>query len=181
MKKLLALSLYLLLAALPAIADVTNVPCGQLPALTGAITTSAGSCATGGVVPVANGGTGISTGTTRLVGPATNVNFGVAGDYAISTPLPSGFTQLCVLQIIISGANGNLTTSNFGVWTATGGTGANIIAAGTNPTVTTGAANTNNNLEQINAINLGTEAYTPVTGAIQFRVGTTVEIGRAHV
>lgn len=46
MKILRLLALFLLLAAMPATADVTNVPCGQLPALTGDTTTSAGSCAT---------------------------------------------------------------------------------------------------------------------------------------
>lgn len=150
-------------------------------------TFSTGACKAfandGSVVSYTNGGTNATSlagaqanlliGTLMSV-PAT-VNFAVAGDYAIAVPLPAGFTQFRADDIVISQCSVSLSGATFGLFTATGGGGAAIITAGATSNVTNNTANTNNNMQFgagfIN--NIGTEAYTPVSGNVQFRVGST--------
>lgn len=172
------LAFLLALLASPCVAQVTNVPCNQLPALTGAITTSAGSCATGGTVPIANGGTGITAGSMYMETAQILVDFSVAGDNAITVQLPSGYTQVGFCQITISNASADISAANFGVFTTTGGGGTALLPAATAITVTNGTANTNNNFQSTNCANVATEAYTPSGGTVQFRVGTTAAAGR---
>lgn len=127
-----------------------------------------------GVLSVPNGGTGVGGGSAQWNGTVTTVNFGSAGDNAIAVPLPSGFTQFLNGQISITGCSGSITGATFGVFTATGGGGSVLIASGTAPTVTNGTTNTANNAQISNLSSNTITAYTPVSGSIQFRVGTTV-------
>jgi hypothetical protein len=156
-------------------------PCNSNVPITGVSSSADPQC--GGTIGYANGGTNA----TSLAGAQANlligtlmsvpvtVNFAVAGDYAIAVPLPTGFTQLRADNIVISQCNVSLSGATFGLFTAIGGGGAAIITAGATSNVTNNTANTNNNMQfgagSIN--NIGSEAYTPIGGNIQFRVGST--------
>lgn len=126
-----------------------------------------------GTLPVANGGTGITTGAAQWLSPPISVNFGTAGDNTISIPLPSGFTRICVAQLLISGPSGSLTAATFGLFTASGGGGTAMIASGTAITVSTATDNAANNAEQINTANFATGSYLPTSNQVFFRVGST--------
>lgn len=126
-----------------------------------------------GTLPIANGGSGVASGALQMVSNAVNVNFGVAGDNSITVPLPAGYTRIGVLQIVISGASGNISAATFGVFTATGGGGAAILPAGTAITVTTAADNTVNNMQLTNATGVFTQSFLPVSNTLYFRVGAT--------
>lgn len=171
----------LLVLASAASAAVTSIPCDQLPALTGYATSSAGSCATSqGTVPstIASGGTGVTSGAGQWLTTPITVDFSVAGDNAITVPLPSGFTRIGFCAVMITGIASDISAANFGMWTTTGGTGGNLVAAATAITVTNGTDNTLNNFQSTNCANVATESYTPNAGTIQFRVGTTAASGR---
>lgn len=127
-----------------------------------------------GTLAVARGGTGVASAPAFLESAPTTVDFTTTGvDFAIAVPLPTGYTQLGNVQVMISGASGNISAATFGVNTTTGGGGTAIFPAGTAITVTSNTANTNNNFQQTNATTLTTLAYTPVGGAVQFRIGAT--------
>lgn len=131
-----------------------------------------------GTTPTANGGTGVTGGTALLVSQPVTVDFSVPGDNAIAIQLPSGFTRLGFCTLQLSNASADISAANYGVFTTTGGGGAAIIAAASPITVTATADSTNNNFQSTNCANIGTEHYTPVGGAIQFRVGSTAASGR---
>lgn len=131
-----------------------------------------------GTLPVANGGTGVTTGSVQLVTAPITVDFSVAGDNAITVPLPSGFTRIGFGSILISSASADISAANFGVFTTTSGGGGAIVTAATAITVTATADNTNNNYQSSNFTNVITESYTPSGGTVQFRVGTTAAAGR---
>lgn len=141
----------------------------------GKITSSAVSLTAdvSGILPLANGGTGVTTGTGMMITAPITVDFSVAGDNAITVSLPPGFTQMGAVQAYISGANANISAATFGIFTTTGGGGSPIVSSAAAITVTSGTANTNNNFQQVNAVNVSTEAYTPSGGTVQFRVGST--------
>ncbi len=108
-----------------------------------------------------------------LMATAVTVNFNSAGDNAIAVPLPTGFTQLRGDSLIISSCSATAVGATYGLFTDVGGGGTALIAAGTNPTVSATTINTNNNMQFTGVTNNNTEAYTPVGGNLQFRVGTT--------
>jgi hypothetical protein len=109
-----------------------------------------------------------------LASQPITVNFGTAGDNAIATPFPNGFSQIKPFALLISQCTGSLSGATFGLNTATGGGGAALIPSGSVSTVTNNTANTNNNAQSFNTFtNQNTEAYTPANGAVQFRVGST--------
>lgn len=117
---------------------------------------------------------GSSTSASNVINsPPVTVNFGSAGDTALPIPLPPGFTATLTTQVLFSNCTASIAGATYGVFTTTGGGGTAIIPAGTSPTVTATAANTNNNGAVINATNVNTQSYTPVGGNFQFRVGAT--------
>jgi hypothetical protein len=104
-------------------------------------------------------------------GVATAVNFNSANtDTAITIQLPAGATSYQVLSVKIANPSASLSTSTWGLFSATGGGGTAIFAAGQANTVTTAAANTNNNSMLAAPATAGTQAYNFAT--LQFRVGT---------
>lgn len=128
-----------------------------------------------GTLGVSGGGTGITAGSPWIISPPTTVNFAATNtDFAISTPLPPGYTQIGFITLTICDASGNISTATFGLNTDVAGGGAAIIPAATAISVTSGTANTNNNMQTTNVTNIATQAFTPVNGAIQFRIGSTV-------
>jgi hypothetical protein len=59
--------------------------------------------------------------------------------------------------------------------TAPSGAGAQILPSGTAATLTSSTANIDNNMQQVTSFNnVGSEAYTPSSGQVQFNVGTAV-------
>lgn len=138
-----------------------------------------------GTLPIVNGGcnatsvagcqANLGLAMTRSV--VTTVDFSVAGDNAITVPLPTGFTRWRIQLLTISGASADISAANFGVHTGAGGTGFAIVADATAITVTTNAEDTNNNYMVVAGIvNQNTLSNTPTT--IYFRVGTTAAAGR---
>lgn len=132
-------------------------------------------------VPVANGGTGVTTGVAEqarllissfLTAPVS-INFNVAGDTAVPVQFPTGFTQFRPGGLIIDQCSASISTATFGVFTATGGGGAVIVAAGAAGTVTNNTPNTANNMQFNSAVSPNTIATTPTAGNIFFRVGAT--------
>jgi hypothetical protein len=108
-----------------------------------------------------------------MLSPVVTVNFGNAGDTAIPVPVPLGFTQIRPVGIEISQCTGSLSGASFGLFTTTGGGGAALVTSGATSTVTNNTVNTNNNFQNFNSFNnAGTLAYTPVSGNVQFRVGS---------
>lgn len=137
-----------------------------------------------GTLPVANGGTGVTTAAGEIartqVGfimatPASSVNFNSANtDTAITILLPTGYTRFIVNRVIISHASASLTTSTVGVFSATGGGGVALQSLTAN-TVSTASDATANNAQNIasgvtNVSFVGASLATPNT--IYFRVGT---------
>lgn len=103
--------------------------------------------------------------------PPVAVDFNVANtDTPITISLPNGFTRWRLNQIMISGASSSLSTSNFGMFTSTGGGGTALVAAGTANTVTASAEDTNNNLFNFTPANVNSQSHNQTT--IYFRVGT---------
>lgn len=135
-------------------------------------------------LPIAGGGTGNTSTVAEIArvqngfifASTTNVNFNSANtDSAITITLPSGYTRFIVNRIYISHASASLTTSTFGVFSATGGGGYAIQAAGTANTVNTASdATANNSMLSAAGSNqtsfVATSLATPNT--IYFRVGT---------
>lgn len=110
----------------------------------------------------------------QIFSPPVSVNFSAAGDTALPIPLPPGFTATLSTQINFSNCTASIGGATYGVNTATGGGGTALIAAGTAGPVTATTANTASNAVVVNVTNLNSQSYTPVNGAFQFRVGTTV-------
>jgi hypothetical protein len=103
------------------------------------------------------------------------VNFGVTGDNAIPIVLWPGDAEVQFNRVLISQCGGSLSGAAFGMNTAPSGGGAQILPSGTAATLTSNTANTNNNMQQLTSFNnIGSEAYTPSSGQVQFNVGTAV-------
>jgi hypothetical protein len=145
------------------------------------LTSLNGSNVSSGTVPVANGGTGVTTLAadqarlqiaTLLTVPVT-VDFSVAGDTTVPVVLPTGFTQFRPTGYIIDQCSASITAATFGVFTATAAGGLNILTNGTAGTVTNNTANTSNNIQFATAVAPNTIATTGTGGNIFFRVGST--------
>lgn len=101
----------------------------------------------------------------------SGVNFNSANtDNAISITLPTGFSRWRMGGLTISGASASLTTSNWGLFTSTGGGGTAIFSAGQANTVSTASENTTNNMQLVTHAGVNTTSYNATT--IYFRVGT---------
>lgn len=117
---------------------------------------------------------GAVTGAGILITTPIIVNFAVAGDNAIIVPLPPGFTQFSPNAFEISKCTGSLSGATFGAFTGQGATGGTLVTAGAVSTVTNNTPNTVNNFQTFNTFaNPNIVAFTPILGAIQFRVGAT--------
>lgn len=91
-------------------------------------------------------------------------------DNAIPITLPPGVTNYRVVNVQIANASASISTATFGVFSATGGGGTAIMAAGQVITVTSSAANANNNAQTATPATANTESYNFAT--LYFRVGT---------
>lgn len=99
----------------------------------------------------------------------TNVNFNSANtDNQILINLPVGFTRWRCEKILISGASGTLTTATCSVYTQPATGGFAIVTSATSITVTTGAVDTNNNLQSLAINDQNTQAFSDT--AIYFRI-----------
>jgi hypothetical protein len=107
----------------------------------------------------------------RWISCASGINFNSANtDNAIPIALPSGFSRFYAARVQIQNASASITTATAGVFGSTGGAGA-VIAANQALTVTTSAANTNNNSMILTLTNANTEVLSGVS-SVQFRIGT---------
>lgn len=110
-----------------------------------------------------------------LIGPVFvpvvtyGVNFNSANtDTPIAITLPTGYTTFIVSNLYISGASGSITTATAGLFTAAAGGGTALVAGGTAITVSTAAANTNNNTMVFSISDSNTQSYNLTT--LYFRV-----------
>lgn len=102
---------------------------------------------------------------------ATGVNFNSTNtDTAISVVLPVGVTNYLVATVRIANASASISTATWGLFSATGGGGTAIEGAGQTISVTTAAANTNNNSMSATPTNAATQSFNFAT--LYFRVGT---------
>ena len=86
---------------------------------------------------------------TSLTFCISGVNFNSANtDNAIALALPTGYTRFTFSALRIWGASGTLTTSTFGLFTATGAGGSALVAGSTACTVSTAAEGTTANSQQ---------------------------------
>jgi hypothetical protein len=105
--------------------NATSLPCAAMPALTGSVTTSAGSCATtgGGLgTPVATTGAGTTQGTARAI--TANVTI-----FTTVTAGQGGILTLPYSAVINAGANTLLVYPNSGAAITGGGTTLSTNAA----------------------------------------------------
>lgn len=102
------------------------------------------------------------------------INFNSANtDTTFAITLPTGFTRYRINAVIIDGASASLTTSTFGVFTATGAGGTAIVTSGTANTISTASENTNNNTQFATINNQSTQCYAVAsTPNLYFRVQT---------
>ncbi len=121
-----------------------------------------------GTLPVANGGTGVTTtagiqalaAISQINFIATGINFNSANtDTTIPITLPTGYTRYVVAALYISGASASISTATAGVFTAAGAGGV-AVASTQALTVTSAADATNNNTMVLNINNSSTESYT---------------------
>ena len=100
-----------------------------------------------------------------------NVNFNLTNsDNQILINLPVGFTRWRPSNIFISGSSGILTTATCGIFTQPAAGGVAIVSGGSSITITTGAVDTNNNMQNLTPNNNTTLALSDT--AIYFRVQT---------
>jgi hypothetical protein len=96
----------------------------------------------------------------EFVATITAVNFNqISFDNQILINLPAGFTRWRCDRVLISGASGSLTTATAGLFAGTAGTGVQIVASGSTITVTSGAADTNHNMQSMTIANQDTLCY----------------------
>jgi hypothetical protein len=99
------------------------------------------------------------------------VNFNSANtDTAITITPPAGVSNYKINGVIIANASASLTTATAGLFTATGGGGTAIMTGGSAITVSSGSANTNNNVQFLSVNNAVTQSFSLST--LYFRVGT---------
>jgi len=85
----------------------------------------------------------------QLQSCARSINFNSANtDNAISLLLPAGSSNFYFWRILLANASASITTATIGVYSATGAGGTTLVAQ-TAITVSTGAASTSNNLQQL--------------------------------
>lgn len=102
--------------------------------------------------------------------PAQTVDFNSANtDTAFTIALPAGFTKYILNTVNIYGASTSLTTSTFGVFTATGGGGTPVVASGTANTVSATTDQTANS-SQAPVLAISSSQYS--AGTLYFRVQT---------
>lgn len=88
------------------------------------------------------------------------VNFNSANnDNSAPIVLPSGFTRYAVASVKIVNASATLTTATVGLFSAAAAGGTPIIASGSAVTVSTAAANTNNNMQTLTPANTATQSF----------------------
>lgn len=110
-----------------------------------------------------------SVGYPRLIAGTSLVNFNTANtDTAITITSPT--TLYRFVSVIFSSPTASLSTANWGLFSAAGGGGTQLFAAGQAMTITTAAANVNNNFQAVNFANVSTFAINFTT--LFFRVGT---------
>lgn len=139
-----------------------------------------------GTLPVANGGTGVTTTAAEqarmaigmMVVSIPAVNFNSANtDNALAIVLPTGFTKIQLQRVVVSGASASLSGSTFGLFTTTAGGGTALIASGTASTVTSTADNNAANGQIVAPVNTAmttVAASLPTPNTIYFRVQTAV-------
>lgn len=132
-----------------------------------------------GILPVANGGTGVTSvsGIQALVTSsfiyfkAAGVNFNSANtDTSISIILPTGVTRYIFNALRVYNASGTLTTATAGLFSGAGGTGTTVYANQA-LTVSTSADNTANNT-QLLTVTVTTTTTNNNFSTLFFRVGT---------
>ena len=110
-------------------------------------------------------------GALRQIYAISGVNFNSANtDNAITLTPPTGFTTYTIRAVYIYNASASLSTVTFGIFSAIGGGGTTIQAAGQAITVTQSAANTNLNMQLFPITNSNSQAFNFTT--LYFRVGT---------
>jgi hypothetical protein len=145
------------------------------------LTNGSGVPAWSTTLPRANGGGATSVAgeqaalSLRLLAVTVNVNFNSANtDTPIPFTMPTGYTRMVPFRVLINGASAAISSSNFGIFTATAGGGAAIQAAATGSTVTTSSDATLNNTANFSLLQttsfVAASLATPNT--IYFRVGT---------
>jgi hypothetical protein len=177
----------------PSSGDVTNTAGGVFTIAAGAVTgakTATNTLANSNLAQMAaNGFKGNNAGASQNVADltvpqamallnASQVGFSVSGvnfnsantDNAVTIAFPTGATSYRVLEVRISNASASLSTSTWGLFSATGGGGTAVFAAGQTNTITTASANTNNNGLSAAPATSGTQFYNFTT--LYFRVGT---------
>jgi hypothetical protein len=105
----------------------------------------------------------------------SGVNFNSGNtDNAIPITLPPGMTRFQMRVVYITNASAPLTTSTFGVFTATGGGGNALVASGTANTVSSAADNTSGNASAFGLAFVATQvaASLATPNTIYFRVQT---------
>ena len=106
-----------------------------------------------------------------FVSTILGVNFNLANsDNAIQIPLPTSYTRYRIENILISGANANLSTATVGVFTSTGGSGTPVVSGGTAVTVTQTAVDTVNNMQNLPLNNQNTMALSDTV--LYVRIGS---------
>ena len=104
-----------------------------------------------------------------FVSTILGVNFNLANsDNAIQIPLPTGNTRYRIENILISGANANLSTATCGVFTSTGASGTSVVTGGSAVTVTQTALDTINNMQNLTLNNQNTLALSDTV--LYFRI-----------
>ena len=99
-----------------------------------------------------------------------DVDFTVANtDFPIDVVPPTGFTRFRVSRVVLSEATGSLVAATAGLFTLGGGGGVQIVTGGSAITVSTGAENTNNNMQLLTVNNVNTQNFD--VDILYFRVG----------
>lgn len=93
-------------------------------------------------------------------------------DNQITVPVPTLAWGYLVTAIRIYNASQTLTAATFGLFTAAGGGGTTIQAAGTAITVNTATLGSNNSAQNTAPANAPTQAFAPTITTLFFRVGT---------
>jgi len=105
----------------------------------------------------------------------TTVNFNqTAFDNQILINLPAGYTRWRCDRVIISNPSGALNTATCGLFSAVAAGGVAIVASGSAITITTAAADTNNNTQSLTIANQNTLALSDTVVYFRLQVAQGV-------